>query len=66
MGDVVFGTEASHLLAGKISSVVGDDSVRDPEVTYYVLPEKLDNLPPTDLEEWYCLDPFGKVVDGYQ
>jgi len=32
MGDVVFDVEAGHLLAGKISSIVGNDSVGDPEV----------------------------------
>ena len=66
MDDVVFGIEAGRLLAGEINSVVGDDSLRDSEATYYVLSEELDNLLPTDLGERYCLDPFGKVVDGYQ
>ena len=66
MDDVVFGTKTGHLLAGEINSVVGDDSLRDSEATYYVLPEELDNLLPTDLGERYCLDTFGKVVGGYQ
>ena len=65
MGDGIFGAKAGHLLADEISFIVGDDSVGDPEVTYYVLPEKLDNLLPADLGEWHCLDPFG-VVGGYQ
>jgi len=65
VGNVVFGTETGHLLAGEISSVIGDDSVRDSEATYYVLSEKLDNLLPANLRERYCLDPFGKVVGGY-
>ena len=66
MSDIVFGAEAGHLLAGKISSIVGDDCVKDSEATYYVLPEKLDNLLLTYIEKWYCPDPFGKVVGGYQ
>jgi len=66
MCDVVLGTEADHLFVGKISSVIGDDSVGYPKVTYYVLPEELDNLLPTDLREWHCLDLFGEVVGGYQ
>jgi len=65
MGDVVFGAEVGHLLAGKISSIVGDDCVRDSEATYYVLAEKLDNLLHSNFEEQYCLDPFGKVVGEY-
>ena len=50
MGDV-FGAEAAYLLAGEISSVVGDDCVRDSEATHYVLPEEFDNLLPTNFEE---------------
>ena len=59
MGDDVFGAETGYLLAGEIESVVGDDSVGNPEVAYYVLPEELDNLLPADLREWYCLNPLG-------
>ena len=62
MDNVVFGKEAGHLLPGKISSIVGDDYVRDSEATYYILPEELDNLLPADFEERYYLDPFGKVA----
>jgi len=51
MGDVVIDAEAGHLLASKISSIVGDDSMGDPEAAYYVLPEELNNLPPTDFED---------------
>jgi len=66
MGDIVLGAEAGHLFAGEISSIVRDDNVGDPKVTYYVLSEKLDNLFPSDLGERHCLDPFGEVVGGYQ
>ena len=66
MDDVVFSAEAGHLLSDKISSVVGDDCVRDFEATYYVLLKELDNLLPADFGERYCLDSFGKVVSGYQ
>jgi len=66
MGDVVLGAEAGHLLDGEISYVIRNDSVGDPEATYYVLPEELDNLLPADLGERHCLDPFGEVVGGYQ
>ena len=66
MGDVVFGAEVGHLFAGEISSVVGDDSVGDPEATYYILLKELDNLLFADLGELYCLDPIGKVVSCYQ
>ena len=65
MGDTVFGTEAGYLLAGEISFVVGDDSLGNPEATYYVLPEELDNLLPADLGERYCLNLLGKVVGGH-
>jgi len=63
--DVVFGAEAGHLLAGEIRPVVRDDSVRDPEATYYVLLEELDNMLPADLGERHCLDPFGEENGGY-
>ena len=66
MGDIVLGIELGHLLAGKICSVVRDDSMGDPKATYYVLPEELDNLLPADFGERYCLDLFDKVVGGYQ
>ena len=58
MGDVVLSTEAGHFLAGEISSVVGDDSVGDPEAAYYVLSEELGNLLLADLRERHCLNPF--------
>jgi len=64
MGDVIFATEAGHLLAGKISSIIGDESVGDPEATYYVLSEELNNLLHAYLRKWYCLDPFGELVGG--
>ena len=66
MDDVVLCAKAGHLLTGKISSVVGDDSVGDPEATCYVLPAELDNLLPADLGERHCLDSFGEVVSGYR
>ena len=66
MGDVVFGTEAGYLLAGKVDSIVRDDSVGNPKATYYILPEKLDNLLPAGLGERYFLDPLGKIVGGHQ
>ena len=53
-------------LAGEISSVVGDDCVRNSEATHYVLSEEFDNLLPTNFNEWYHLGPFGKIVNGYQ
>ena len=64
MGDV-FGTETGYLVDGKVGSIVGDDSEGNPEATCYVLSEVLDNLPPADFGDWYCLDPFGKVAGGY-
>ena len=65
-GDLVLGTEAGYLLAGKVSSVVGDDGVGEPEAARYVLLEKLDNLMLCDFREWHCLDPLGEVVGSYQ
>ena len=65
MDDVVFGTDVGHLLAGEISSVVRDDGVGDPDVTYFVLPEELDNLLPANLRKWHRLDPFGEVIGAY-
>jgi len=66
MGDVVLGAETGHLVAGEISTIVGDNSVEDLEATYYVLPEKLDNLLLADLGERHCLDSFDEVVGDYQ
>ena len=66
MGDVIFGTEAGYLLAGEVGSIVGDDSVGNPEAMYYVLPEEFDNMLLADFGEWYCLDLLGKVADGHQ
>jgi len=54
------------LLASKISFIVEDDSVRNPEATNYVFLEDLDNLLPAGLGEQYCLDPFGKIIGGYK
>jgi len=65
VGDVVFGAEAGHMLAGEIKTV-RDECVRDSKATYYVLSEKLDNLLPADFRERYCLDPLDKVVGGYR
>ena len=53
------------MLAGEISSVVGDDGVGDPDVTYFVLPEELDNLLPANLRKRHRLDSFGEVVGAY-
>ena len=66
MGDVVLGAKAGHLLASEFSYIVRDHSVRDPKMTYYVLPEELDNLLLADLGKQHCLNPFGEVVGGYQ
>ena len=63
MCDVVFGAEAGHLLSGEISFIIRDGA-GDPEVTYYVLPEELDNLLPVELGERHCLGPFREVVGG--
>ena len=65
MCDGVFGAEAGHLLSGEISFIIRDGA-GDPEVTYYVLLEELDNLLPVELGERHCLDPFGEVISDYQ
>jgi len=59
MDDVVLCTETDLLLTSQISFIVEDDNVMDPELTYYILLEKLGNLLPADLGEWHCLDPIG-------
>jgi len=64
MGDFVFGAEVHYLLAGKVCSIVGGDSVGESEVAHYVLSEELDNLLPVDFGKWYCLNPFGEIVGG--
>ena len=66
MGNVIFGTEAGYLVTGEIGSVIEDDRVGNPKVTYYILLERLDNLLPTDLRERYCLNPLVKVVSSHQ
>ena len=40
MGDLVFDSEACHLLASEVRPVVGNDGMREPEVTYNVLIEE--------------------------
>ena len=62
MRDIIFGAEAGYLFAGEVGSIVGYDSVGNPEAAYYILQKKLDNLLPADLEERYCLNPLSKVV----
>jgi len=66
MCDFVLRAETSHLLAGKVHTIVGDDGVGESEAAYYILPEELDNLLPSDFEKWHRLDPFGEIVGGYQ
>ena len=65
MGDPVLGAEADYLFAGKVHSIVIDDSVGEPEATHYILPEELGDLFPSDFREQDCLDPFGEVVGGH-
>ena len=65
MGDFLLGVEACYLLAGKVRSVIRNDGVGEPEATYYVLQEELDNLLSGDFRERHCLNPFGEVVGGY-
>jgi len=65
MDKLILGAEAGHLLAGKVCSVVGDNSVGESKVTHDVLPKKLDNLLTSDFGEWHCFDPFSEIVGGY-
>ena len=44
MCDSVLVIETRHLFAGKVCSVVGNNGVREPKETYYILPQELDNL----------------------
>jgi len=64
MGYFVFGAKVGYLCAGEFCSVVRGDSVGESEDAHYVLSEKLDNLLLVDFGEWYCLNPFGKIVCG--
>ena len=65
MGDIVLCTEAGHLLAGEISSVVEDDSVRILKWhTMFYQRNLTIYCPLTSKSD--CLDPFGEVVGGYQ
>ena len=66
MDDIVFGAEAGYQLVDKVGTIIGDDSVGNPEVACYVLPEELDNLLPADLGQRYCLNSLSKVVGGDQ
>ena len=65
MGDLVFGTEACHLFAGEVRSVVEDDGTREPKVTYDVLPEEFDNLLSRDVRVWHRFHPFGEIICSY-
>ena len=51
MGDLIFCTEACHLLAGEVRSVIGGDGMREPKVLYNVLLQELDYLLSRDVEE---------------
>ena len=64
MGDLVFGTEARHLLARKVGLIVGDDGMRNPEVAHNILLEELDNLLTCDFREHHCFHPLSEVVCG--
>jgi len=66
MGDLLLGVEDGYLLACKVCCIIGDDGVGEPEATYYVLSEGLNNLLPGDFRERQCRDPFGEIVGGYQ
>jgi len=51
MYDLILGTEAGHLLTGKVHSVVIYDGTGEPEVAHYILLEELDNMLSDDFEE---------------
>jgi len=51
VGDLLFGTEACHLLAGEVRPFVGDDGMREAKATYVVLPEQLGYLLSRDVGE---------------
>ena len=55
MGGLAFGAETGYLLAGKVRSIIGDDSVGEAEVMHYVLSEEPDNLLPVTLESGTAL-----------
>ena len=66
VGDLVRGTKASYLLAGKVYSIVKDYGIGELKAVHYVLPEELVNMLPGDFKERHCFDPFGEIVGGYQ
>jgi len=64
--DLVLGAKTGHLLAGKLPSVIGYDSMTEPKAANYVLPKELDNLLSNDFGKWHCLNSLGEVVGNYQ
>ena len=66
MGNLYFGTEASHLLAGEVHPIVGNDGVREPETAYDILSKKFDYLVSCDIGELHRFYPLSKVVRSYQ
>ena len=66
VGDLIFGTETCHLLAGEFCPVVGDDGMRKPNVTYNVLPEELNYPLSCDIRWWHRFPQLDEVVHSYQ
>ena len=62
MGDLVFGTEAHHLLTIEVCPIVGDDGMREPKATYDDLLEEFDYLLSHDVREWH---PYTDLVKYY-
>jgi len=57
--------EVQELFAGELCAVIGDDDVGYPESVDYVGEEE-DRLFGADVCDGSSLDPFAKLVDGYQ
>jgi len=58
-------TQLLHLQTYKLGSIVRDNTSRNFESTYYILPNKLFNFVPTNHSHMLCFDPFCKVFHRY-
>jgi hypothetical protein len=57
--------EVQELFVGELCAVIGDDDVGYPKSVDYVSEEE-DRLLGADICDGSSLDPFGKLVNGYQ
>ena len=57
--------EISERVVVELLSIVRDDDPQDSEVVNDTLPDEASDIFLHDSGQWFCLDPFGEVVDPY-